>query len=139
MYIVTAMALGRGAKGTQAGPGWETRGRAIIPCLAASLTVSRSRRLDFAKTQCGEEDVAILTGKLAGIPAKEIARTLEISESAVDHRYRPVGQTIQQELTSSAEGRRREDFLRHTAPRARTLHRIFLGVGESNGFACERQ
>jgi len=47
-----------------------------------------ARCLDFAKTHCSEEDVAILTGKLAGISAREIARTLEISESAVDHRYR---------------------------------------------------
>jgi len=54
--------------------------------LIDDLTLARC--VDFAKRHCGEDDVAILTGKLAGISAKEIARTLGISESAVDHRYR---------------------------------------------------
>jgi DNA-directed RNA polymerase specialized sigma24 family protein len=60
--------------------------------------------LDFAKTHCGEEDVAILTGKLAGISAKEIARTLEISESAVDHRYRNTVGYLRQHLQSAESG-----------------------------------
>jgi hypothetical protein len=60
--------------------------------------------LDFAKTHCGEEDVAILTGKLAGISAKEIARTLEISESAVDHRYRNTLGYLRQHLQSAESG-----------------------------------
>src|SRR5262245_38967335 len=46
------------------------------------------RCLEIARTHCSEEDVQILTGKLAGVPAKEIARTLAVSEPAVDHRYR---------------------------------------------------
>jgi len=60
--------------------------------------------LDFAKSHCGEEDVAILTGKLAGISAKEIARTLEISESAVDHRYRNTLEYLRQHLLSAESG-----------------------------------
>jgi DNA-directed RNA polymerase specialized sigma24 family protein len=60
--------------------------------------------LNFAKTHCGEEDVAILTGKLAGISAKEIARTLEISESAVDHRYRNTLGYLRQHLQSAESG-----------------------------------
>jgi hypothetical protein len=47
-------------------------------------TLTLGQCLEFAKTHCSEVDVAILTGKLAGISARDIARTLEISESAVE-------------------------------------------------------
>ena len=60
--------------------------------------------LEFAKTHCSEDDVAILTGKLAGISAREIARTLEISESAVDHRYRNTLGYLRQYLQSAESG-----------------------------------
>src|SRR5262245_46519790 len=63
-----------------------------------------ARCLEFAKTHCSEEDVAILTGKLAGISAKEIARTLEISDSAVDHRYRNTLGYLRQHLQSPESG-----------------------------------
>ena len=55
-------------------------------------------------THCSEVDVAILTGKLAGISARDIARTLEISESAVDHRYRNTLGFLRQQLQSAKSG-----------------------------------
>lgn len=60
--------------------------------------------LEFAKTHCSEVDVAILTGKLAGISARDIARTLVISESAVDHRYRNTLGYLRQQLQSAKSG-----------------------------------
>ena len=58
------------------------------------------RCLEIARTHCCPEDVQILTGKLAGVPAKEIARTLAISEPAVDHRYRNALAQVRQRLQS---------------------------------------
>src|SRR5262249_11430283 len=79
-----------------------TDGRTMPERLIDGLTLASC--LDFAKSHCGEEDVAILTGKLAGISAKEIARTLEISESAVDHRYRNTLEYLRQHLLSAESG-----------------------------------
>jgi DNA-directed RNA polymerase specialized sigma24 family protein len=79
-----------------------TDDRTMPERLIAGLTLASC--LDFAKTHCGEEDVAVLTGKLAGISAKEIARTLEISESAVDHRYRNTLGYLRQHLQSAESG-----------------------------------
>ena len=44
--------------------------------------------LSAARAACSDEEVAVLTAKLAGVPAREIARTLQITEAAVDHRFR---------------------------------------------------
>jgi RNA polymerase sigma factor (sigma-70 family) len=44
--------------------------------------------LGAAKRFCSDEDVTILTAKLAGVPARDIARALRVTESAVDHRFR---------------------------------------------------
>jgi len=67
-------------------------------------TLTLGQCLEFAKTHCSEVDVAILTGKLAGISARDIARTLEISESAVDHRYRNTLGYLRQQLQSAKSG-----------------------------------
>jgi DNA-directed RNA polymerase specialized sigma24 family protein len=67
-------------------------------------TLTLGQCLEFAKTHCSEVDVAILTGKLAGISARDIARTLEISESAVDHRYRNTLGHLRQQLQSVKSG-----------------------------------
>jgi DNA-directed RNA polymerase specialized sigma24 family protein len=37
---------------------------------------------------CPLEEQEVLAAKLAGVPAREIARTLAITEAAVDHRFR---------------------------------------------------
>ena len=67
-------------------------------------TLTLGQCLEFAKTHCSEVDVEILTGKLAGISARDIARTLEISESAVDHRYRNTLGHLRQQLQSAKSG-----------------------------------
>jgi DNA-directed RNA polymerase specialized sigma24 family protein len=63
------------------------------------LTLGRC--LELARKYCCPEDVQILTGKLAGVPAKEIAHTLSISEPAVDHRYRNVLEYMRQQFQTS--------------------------------------
>jgi len=62
------------------------------------LTLGRC--LGLARKHCCPEDVQILTAKLAGVPAKEIARTLSISEPAVDHRYRNALEHLRQHVQS---------------------------------------
>ena len=79
-----------------------TDGGTMPQRLVETLTLGQC--LEFAKTHCGEVDVAILTGKLAGISARDIARTLEISESAVDHRYRNTLVYLRQQLQSAKSG-----------------------------------
>jgi DNA-directed RNA polymerase specialized sigma24 family protein len=67
-------------------------------------TLTLGQCLEFAKTHCSEVDVAILTGKLVGVSARDIASTLEISESAVDHRYRNTLGYLRQQLQSAKSG-----------------------------------
>jgi len=67
-------------------------------------TLTLGQCLEFAKTHCSEVDTAILTGKLAGISARDIALTLEISESAVDHRYRNMLGYLRQQLQFARSG-----------------------------------
>src|SRR5438093_377290 len=62
------------------------------------LTLGRC--LELARRHCCPEDIQILTGKLAGVPAKEIARALSISEPAVDHRYRNALENLRQQVQS---------------------------------------
>ena len=70
--------------------------KAVPHRLLEALTLSRC--FEIARAHCCSEDVEILSGKLAGVPAKEIARTLGISEPAVDHRYRNALAQIRQLL-----------------------------------------
>jgi DNA-directed RNA polymerase specialized sigma24 family protein len=59
--------------------------------------------LDTAQRHCSDDDCAVLTAKLAGVPAREIARTLGLTESAVDHRFRNTIERIRQVLTRPGE------------------------------------
>lgn len=47
-----------------------------------------TRALAIARSACRESEVDVLLAKLSGMSAREIAQTLSISESVVDHRYR---------------------------------------------------
>lgn len=47
-----------------------------------------TRALAIARSVCRENEVDVLLAKLSGMSAREIAYTLSISESVVDHRYR---------------------------------------------------
>ena len=47
-----------------------------------------TRALAIAKSVCAENEVDVLLAKLSGMSAREIAATLPVTESVVDHRYR---------------------------------------------------
>jgi DNA-directed RNA polymerase specialized sigma24 family protein len=67
-------------------------------------TITFEQCLELARMQCSEEDLAILTGKLAGVSGREIARTLELSEPTVDHRYRTTLAHLREQLTTKSGG-----------------------------------
>lgn len=51
-------------------------------------TLEATRALAIARSVCQETELDVLLAKLSGMSAREIAGTLSISESVVDHRYR---------------------------------------------------
>ena len=51
-------------------------------------TLEATRALAIARSVCRENEIDVLLAKLSGMSAREIAVTLSISESVVDHRYR---------------------------------------------------
>jgi len=59
--------------------------------------------LAAAKVSCTDQERAVLTAKLAGVPAREIARTLRITEAAVDHRFRNAVARIREHLMPAGE------------------------------------
>ena len=50
--------------------------------------VEMGRCLDLAREICPPDELDVLMAKLAGVHAREIARTLGVSEPVVDHRFR---------------------------------------------------
>src|SRR5262245_11823620 len=94
-----------------------TRERGACPLDdASSVTVDGSAHmvtqiqlgecLAAAKASCSDEEVAVLTAKLAGVPAREIARTLRITEVVVDHRFRNAIARIRERLMPGTGGPR---------------------------------
>ena len=55
---------------------------------AVDSNLELGRCLDLARRICPVEEQEVLAAKLAGVPAREIARALAITEAAVDHRFR---------------------------------------------------
>jgi DNA-directed RNA polymerase specialized sigma24 family protein len=55
---------------------------------APSRELEAGRCLDLARRLLSDEELDVLLAKLAGVPAREIARTLGVTESVVDHRFR---------------------------------------------------
>lgn len=53
---------------------------------------------DAARSCCDDIDLAVLTGKVSGLSGREIARTVGLSEPAVDHRYREALARIRAQL-----------------------------------------
>jgi DNA-directed RNA polymerase specialized sigma24 family protein len=47
-----------------------------------------AKALSLARRICPGEELDVLLAKLAGMSAREVARTLSITEAVVDHRYR---------------------------------------------------
>jgi DNA-directed RNA polymerase specialized sigma24 family protein len=56
------------------------------------------RCLSAVRASCSAGDLAIVTGKLSGVSGREIARTLGMTEAAVDHAYRRVIATLRARL-----------------------------------------
>jgi len=62
------------------------------------------RCLDLAKQVCPPEEIDVLLAKLAGVPAREIAKTLQITEPVVDHRFRSAIARVKQRLKPRRKG-----------------------------------
>ena len=54
----------------------------------AMQRLEAGRLLDSARRICSNEDLEVLMAKLAGVPAREIANVLKITEAVVDHSFR---------------------------------------------------
>jgi DNA-directed RNA polymerase specialized sigma24 family protein len=65
--------------------------------------------LDVARTACTADELDILVGKLTGVSARTLARTLSITESAVDHGYRRAIAKVRSALGEQAAAERRHD------------------------------
>lgn len=62
------------------------------------------RCLEVARRICPPEEMDVLLAKLAGVPAREIARTMQVSEPVVDHRFRNAIARLKQELKPRKKG-----------------------------------
>jgi RNA polymerase sigma factor (sigma-70 family) len=69
--------------------------------------VELGRCLELARRVCPEPELDVLLAKLAGVPAREIARTLEITEPAVDHRFRNAIARLQRQFQPRRGGRKK--------------------------------
>jgi DNA-directed RNA polymerase specialized sigma24 family protein len=68
--------------------------------------VEFGRCLQLAKEICTGEEQEVLLAKLAGVPAREIARTLGLSEPVVDHRFRDAVARLRQRLAPKRSGKK---------------------------------
>jgi RNA polymerase sigma-70 factor (ECF subfamily) len=64
------------------------------------------RCLELARRLLPEPELDVLLAKLAGVPAREIARALGVSESVVDHRFRGALARLRARLLPKAGARR---------------------------------
>ncbi len=76
-------------------------------------TVDFGRCLALAKELCPPEEFDVLVAKLAGVPAREIARTLDVTEAVVDHRYRDAIVRLRRKLRMEAKGPRRGGYAKN--------------------------
>ncbi len=54
--------------------------------------------LSTASRICSSEELDVILAKMAGVPAREIARTMAVTESVVDHRFRNALTRVRKEL-----------------------------------------
>jgi DNA-directed RNA polymerase specialized sigma24 family protein len=66
--------------------------------------VEVGRCLDRARRLCHSDELDVLFAKLSGVPAREIARALDVTESVVDHRFRTALAKLRASLTPRAKG-----------------------------------
>jgi DNA-directed RNA polymerase specialized sigma24 family protein len=68
--------------------------------------IEAGRALDLARRLCPPEELDVLLPKLAGVPARELARALGVSEPVVDHRFRNAQGRIKKALGTAKGGKR---------------------------------
>jgi DNA-directed RNA polymerase specialized sigma24 family protein len=71
------------------------------------------RTLALARKLCPAEELDVLLAKLAGVPAREIARTLQVSEPVVDHRFRNAIARLRKEMQPARPRKARKKGGRH--------------------------
>lgn len=71
------------------------------------------RTLALAHKMCPPEELDVLLAKLAGVPAREIARTLQVSEPVVDHRFRNAIARLRKEMQPRGPRKARQKGGRH--------------------------
>jgi len=67
------------------------------------------RCLERACKVCRPEELDVLLAKLAGVPARETARTLQITEAVVDHRFRKALARLQKDLAPQRGREKKEE------------------------------
>jgi DNA-directed RNA polymerase specialized sigma24 family protein len=65
--------------------------------------VEASRALSIARRVCPEEELDVLLAKLAGLSAREIGKTLSMTEAVVDHRYRDAVARLRREMSVDSD------------------------------------
>lgn len=65
------------------------------------------RCLALAERACSEDELEVLSGKLVGLSARDIATGLGITEAVVDHRYRTALERLRGQLGVDEPARRR--------------------------------
>ena len=75
--------------------------------MCSSDLVEAGRALGLARRSCPAEELDVLLPKLAGVPAREIAQALAISEPMVDHRFRNALARIKKVMSGPAKGGKR--------------------------------
>jgi RNA polymerase sigma factor (sigma-70 family) len=75
--------------------------------------VEAHRCLEIAQEICSPEEMDILMAKMAGLPAREIAVVLSVTESVVDHRFRNSITRLQKRL-KTGKGSREDQGRRKT-------------------------
>lgn len=85
----------------------DERDESVSPTGADTLlrNLEAARTLSLARRICTEEELDVLLAKLAGMSAREVARTLSITEAVVDHRYRDALSRLRAKL--KVEGKER--------------------------------
>src|SRR5262245_17963837 len=66
----------------------ERAGEVVAPAGSRHRDLDVRQCLCVARDACSPDELEILLGKLTGVSARTIARTLGVTESAVDHGYR---------------------------------------------------
>ena len=67
-------------------------------------TIDFGHCLAVAKEICSPDELDVLVAKLAGVPAREIARTFDVTEAVIDHRYRDAIARVRRRLRIEAKG-----------------------------------